>query len=102
MRLLLIFALLFASLGFGSPANAHAPDEHARHPHAVAAGEHAPTQEESKPQPMAHVCPGCAVVGQSTLVAMAEPARTLPPPLVEARSLSSFEARPIAPPPRRS
>lgn len=101
MRLLLIFALLFASVSFGAPVNAHASGEHASH-HSMAVGEHDQHQDEGKPQPLAHVCPGCALVGQAALATMTEQTPTLPPLLVEARSLSSFEARPIAPPPRRS
>jgi hypothetical protein len=100
-RLLLILALVLASLSFGAPANAHSPDAHAGH-HAMAGGEHAPQPDEGKPQPVAHVCPGCAVVGQPAAVALAEPAPALAPLLAEARSLSSFHARPIAPPPRRA
>lgn len=101
MRLLLILALLLASVSFGTSASAHSPDEHAAH-HAMAAGEHAPPHEDGKPQPIAHVCPGCAVVGELAPVARAEPALALPPLQAEARSLSSFASRPIAPPPRRA
>lgn len=105
MRLMLIFALLIASLGFGPPVEAqaqHHRDEHAAHTAAHDHGSHDNREEEGKGSAIAHVCPGCAFLGAPFPPQERASPAGLPRLFANSPSLRSFNANPIPPPPRRA
>lgn len=98
MRLLLILALLLSSLAFAQPAGAHA-DHQAAAPHHSHAG-HEDGQDGAAGQAVAHICPGCAVVGAAAAIGAAVEPPALPERPANPPALASFDAHPIPPPPR--
>jgi hypothetical protein len=102
-RLLLILALIVASAGFGPAAGARAEQPATHHHHGAAHqhGDHGDSQEQGNGAPTAiHVCPGCAMIGQPAIAALASPPAALPRLPANPPSLRSFDAHPIPPPPR--
>ena len=105
MRLLLILALLAASVGLAPPAAAQTDHRMAQHhSHAMHGdhrrGGHEGDHDTGKAAALAHVCPGCALLGQPDMADAGMLPAALPrlpanPPLPR-----SFDANPIPPPPR--
>jgi hypothetical protein len=105
MRVLLILALLLASVFMGPQAGAQSHAEHAQHQmHAMTGHQHDGGQDQDrdggKAHAALHVCPGCALVAppllrERTVERLALPRRPANPP-----SLTAFNANPIPPPPR--
>lgn len=105
MRLLLILALLAASLGFGPPASArshHDRGEHASHAATHDHGLQNDREEQGKGHAVVHVCPGCAFLGAPTLPQELVVSLRLPRLPANPPSLRSFDANPIPPPPREA
>lgn len=98
MRLFLILALLVASAGFAPAAGAHAHSDLARH-HMHHQG-HDGDSDTGKAHAVAHVCPGCALVGQPFVAAAGPAPIALPRLPANPPSPRSFDANPIPPPPR--
>ena len=104
MRLLLILALVMVSVGFGPPAGAREHHERAQH-HAMAAhgehgNEHDGDQDRGATHAVAHICPGCALVGQAIVLDDGAAPHALPDLPANPPALVSFDANPIPPPPR--
>lgn len=110
MRLLLILALLAASLGFGPPAGARADAGQGDAASAVAGHDHGRGEprdhgergEHGKGHATVHVCPGCAFLGAAAMPEDVVPPAGLPRPRANSPILPSFDANPIPPPPRPS
>ena len=105
MRLLLILALLFASVTFGQPAAAHDHHEAMQHHADMAQGDHRRHGHEGelddgKSHAVVHVCPGCALIGQPVVAEAALASAALPGLPANPPSLHSFQDNPIPPPPR--
>jgi hypothetical protein len=105
MRLLLVLALLLASLGFGPPASAQAHHEAAaQHRSPAAHDEHRRSDDGDRThdeiQPVAHGCTGCAFLVEPALADAAAAPALLPSLPSDPVSLQAFHANPIPPPPR--
>ncbi len=100
MRLLLIFALLLASLGFGPQASAQPHREVAGQHHAGHERDPGSDRTHDEAQPVAHVCAGCAFLAEAPLGAIAAPPASVPRLPADPPSLQPFHANPIPPPPR--
>jgi hypothetical protein len=100
MRLLLILALMIASIGVGPPAGARENHEHAQHHPVTAHGEHDGDGERSAAHAVAHVCPGCALVGEAVVLEEEMVPQALPGLPANPPALVAFGANPIPPPPR--
>lgn len=100
MRLFLILALLVASAGFAPAVGAHAPAHSDMARHDMHHQSHDGDSDTGKAHAVAHVCPGCALVGQLVVAAAGPIAIALPRLPANPRSPRSFDANPIPPPPR--
>ena len=106
MRLLLILALLIASVGFGPPVAAQAHHEPTQHHSHTAHDDHRHGEHDGDRRDeafaAAHVCLGCALVGQSAVTGGSTVPAALPCLPGNPPSLRSFDSNPIPPPPRLS
>ena len=106
MRLLLILVLLVASLGFGPPAGAQAHHDATQHQSHAAHGDHRHGEHDGDRRDeafaAAHVCLGCALVGQAAVAEGSTIPTSLPRLPGNPPSLRSFDSNPIPPPPRLS
>ena len=106
MRLLLILALLVASVGFGPTVAAQAHHEATQHHSHAADGDHRHGEHDGDRQDeafgAAHVCLGCALVGQPADAVGSMLPTPLPRLPGNPPSLRSFDSNPIPPPPRLS
>ena len=106
MRLLLILALLIASVGFGPPVAAQAHHEPTQHHSHTAHDDHRHGEHDGDRHDeafaAAHVCLGCALVGQAVVAEDSMIPTALPRLPENPPSLHSFDANPIPPPPRLS
>jgi hypothetical protein len=107
-HLLLITALVMSLLGLSTPLAAHHADAH---DHAATAG-HEVLGEPGDGQdnragkdshhPVAHVCPGCAIIAAAEVVEPGAPWVPLQGLATDPALLLSIHNNPIPPPPRRS
>ena len=100
MRLMLILALLLSSLAFVQPADAHADHPAAAQHHSLAGHEQGGDRDGTASHALAHVCPGCALVGAATVAGGAVEPPALPELPANPPAPASFDANPIPPPPR--
>ena len=105
MRLLLILALVIASVTFGPPAAAQPEHEMGQHHTQMAYSHHSQdghrgSAGENTSHAVTHVCPGCALMGEPQVAGAEAPLVALPALPPNPHSLRSFHANPIPPPPR--
>lgn len=105
LRALLIGALLalWASVGLTANVQASAMPEH-HHAQMDHGESHGSEEDDSErgDHPVAHVCVGCAVAGQSALVETNGPLPAVPAFAGVQPSMRPFQSNPIPPPPRQS